>query len=52
VDVPTLTALLFLAQKSHLQRVLQSHADAPDGKLIDYTRAKIIREALSQSRGG
>jgi protein arginine kinase len=52
VDVPTLTALLFLSQKSHLQRVLQSHADATDGKLIDYTRAKIIREALMQPRGG
>jgi len=52
VDVSTLTALLFLSQKSHLQRVLQSHADATDGKLIDYTRAKIIREALMQPRGG
>jgi len=52
VDVSTITALLFLSQKSHLQRVLQSHADATDGKLIDYTRAKIIREALMQPRGG
>ena len=39
-------------QKSHIQRVLQSHADAVDGKLIDYTRAKIIRDALTQPRGG
>ena len=52
VDAPTITALLFLSQKSHLQRVLQSHADAADGKLIDYTRAKIIRDALTQPRGG
>ena len=52
VDMSTLTALLFLSQKSHIQRVLQSHADAVDSKLIDYTRAKIIREALTQSRGG
>jgi protein arginine kinase len=52
VEAPTITALLFLSQKSHIQRVLQAHADAADGKLIDYTRAKIIREALSQSRGG
>ncbi len=52
VDAPTITALLFLSQKSHIQRVLQSQADAVDGKLIDYTRAKVIREALSQSRGG
>ncbi len=52
VDSSTITALLFLSQKSHIQRVLQSHADAADGKLIDYTRAKIIRDALTQQRGG
>jgi protein arginine kinase len=52
VDPSIITALLFLSQKSHLQRVLQSHADSADGKLIDYTRAKIIREALTQPRGG
>jgi protein arginine kinase len=52
VDTSTITALLFLSQKSHIQRVLQSHADAADAKLIDYTRAKIMREALMQRRGG
>jgi protein arginine kinase len=52
VDASTITMLLFLSQKSHIQRVLQSHADAADGKLIDYTRAKIIRDALTQPRGG
>ncbi|MGA2974857.1 MAG: hypothetical protein ABSF77_06050 [Spirochaetia bacterium] len=52
VDSSTITALLFLSQKSHIQRVLQSQADVVDGKLIDYTRAKIIREALTQARGG
>lgn len=52
VDPSVITALLFLSQKAHLQRVLQSHADATDGKLVDYTRAKIIREALTQPRGG
>ncbi len=52
VDTSTLTALLFLSQKSHIQRVLQSQADTVDSKLIDYTRAKIIREALTHARGG
>jgi protein arginine kinase len=52
VDASTITALLFLSQKSHIQRVLQSQADAPDSKLIEYTRAKIIRDALTQARGG
>jgi protein-arginine kinase len=52
VDAPTITALLFLSQKSHIQRVLQAQQDSADSKLIDYTRAKIIREALTQVRGG
>ncbi len=52
VEMATITALLFLSQKSHIQRVLQSQADVVDSKLIDYTRAKIIRDALTQTRGG
>jgi protein arginine kinase len=52
VEPSTLTALLYLSQKSHIQRVLQSQADTVDSKLIDYTRAKIIREALTHARGG
>ena len=51
VDAPTITALLFLSQKAHIQRVLQTQAETVDAKLIDYTRAK-IREALTQGRGG
>jgi protein arginine kinase len=51
VDNPTVTALLFLAQKSHIQKLLQSRHDVIDGKLIDYARAKLIREALTVARG-
>lgn len=51
VDIPSVTSLLFLSQKSHIQRLLQSRHDAIDGKLIDYTRAKLIREALTAARG-
>jgi protein arginine kinase len=51
-DAPMITALLFLSQKSHIQRVLQAQQDSADSKLIDYTRAKIIREALTKVRGG
>ena len=47
-----LTPLLFLVQKSHIQKVLQSRQDSTDTKLIDYTRAKLVREALPQERGG
>ncbi len=46
-DNPTVTSLLFLSQKSHIQRLLQNSHDTIDGKLIDYTRAKLIREALT-----
>jgi protein arginine kinase len=52
VRAPAITPLLFLAQKSHIQKVLQSRQDSADTKLIDYTRAKLFREALLQERGG
>ncbi len=52
MDASAITALLFLVQKSHVQQVLQSRHDSTDTKLIDYTRAKIVREALPQARGG
>jgi protein arginine kinase len=51
VDTPALTALIFLSQKSHIQRLLQSRHDAIDSKLIDYTRAQLIRESLGAARG-
>ncbi len=51
VDNPTIAALLFLSQKSHIQRLLQTQHDVIDGKLIDYTRAKLIREALTVGNG-
>ncbi len=49
-DNPTITALLFLSQKSHIQKLLQAQHDTIDGKLIDYTRAKLIRETLTVGR--
>jgi protein arginine kinase len=49
--IPSITALLFLSQKSHIQRLLQNAHDTIDGKLIDYTRAKLIREALTVGKG-
>jgi protein arginine kinase len=52
VDASAITPLLFLVQKSHIQKVLQSRHDTIDTKLIDYTRAKLVREALPQERGG
>jgi len=52
-SLETVTALLFLSQKYHIQSVLGNN-DEVDGKQIDYTRAKLIRENLAgvQMSGG
>lgn len=49
-DLPTLTSLLYLVQKAHVQQILQSRQDASDGRLIDYTRAQVVREKLGGGR--
>jgi protein arginine kinase len=51
VASPSVTAMLFLSQKSHIQKLLQNQHDTMDGKLIDYTRAKMIRDALTVGNG-
>jgi protein-arginine kinase len=45
-DLPTLTALLYRVQKAHVQEVLHRRQDASDARLVDYTRAQVVREAL------
>jgi len=42
------TALLILVQKSHIQKMLDTKDDEADNKLVDYTRAKLIRRALEE----
>jgi protein arginine kinase len=44
----TVTALMILAQKSHIQKMLDSSGDETDNKLVDYTRAKLLRRALEE----
>ncbi len=44
-----LTALLFLTQKSHVQQLIDSQETGADTKLIDYTRALMIKEALGDA---
>jgi protein arginine kinase len=51
VDTPLLTSLIFLSQKSHIQRLLQARHDTIDSKLIDYTRAELVRDSLAAARG-
>jgi len=41
-----ITALLFLTQKSHMQQLIDSQETGADTKLIDYTRALVIKEVL------
>ncbi len=41
-----ITALLFLTQKAHVQYVVDDVEESADTNLIDYTRARIVRDAL------
>jgi hypothetical protein len=48
---PTLeavTALMIISQKSHIQKMLDTMDDESDNKLVDYTRAKLLRRALEE----
>ncbi|MBN1836211.1 MAG: hypothetical protein JW820_10200 [Spirochaetales bacterium] len=42
------TALMILSQKAHIQKMLDAADDEADNKLVDYTRAKLIRRALEE----
>jgi protein arginine kinase len=44
----TATALMILSQKSHIQKMLDTSGDETDNKLVDYTRAKLLRRALEE----
>jgi protein-arginine kinase len=49
LERPTLevvTALMILSQKAHIQKMLDTLDDETDNKLVDYTRARLIRHAL------
>jgi len=49
IEVPkieVITALMIQAQKAHIQKRLDQTDDDTDNKLVDYTRAKMIRHAL------
>jgi protein arginine kinase len=41
-----ITSLMIQAQKAHIQKRLDQTDDDTDNKLVDYTRAKMIRHAL------
>jgi protein arginine kinase len=45
-SVEVVTALMILSQKAHIQKLLDSSDDEADNKLVDYTRAKLIRRVL------
>ena len=48
VEIGLVTSLLIHSQKSHIQKMLESIDDETDNKLVDYTRAKLIRTALGK----
>ncbi len=49
IDLPIekLTALMFLVQKSHIQKIIGGDEDGADEQLINYTRAKVIQEVVN-----
>jgi protein arginine kinase len=50
VDRPAiadLTALLYLVRKAHVQHLLVGRHDAADGRQIDWTRARTVRQAVA-----
>jgi protein arginine kinase len=42
-----LTALLYLVRKAHVQHLLAGRHDAADGRQIDWTRARMVRQAVA-----
>jgi protein arginine kinase len=44
--IQVITSLMIQAQKAHVQKSLDQTDDDTDNKLVDYTRAKLIRHAL------
>jgi len=42
-----LTALLYLVRKAHVQHLLAGRTDAADGRQIDWTRARVVRQAVA-----
>jgi len=44
--IEVITSLMIRAQKAHIQKMLDQMDDDTDNKLVDYTRAKLIRHAL------
>jgi protein arginine kinase len=44
--IESVTPLLFLCQKSHVQKVIHGKAEA-DSRMVDHTRAQIVREVLA-----
>lgn len=44
--IEVITSLMIRAQKAHIQKMLDQMDDDTDNKLVDYTRARLIRHAL------
>ena len=45
------TELFFTTQKAHVQRTLEDGETAGDARLIDFTRARIVRDSLASAFG-
>ncbi len=47
ISLSTINALFFISQKSHIQKISESLEEDGGSNLLDYLRAKVIRESLS-----
>jgi protein arginine kinase len=47
-----LTALLYLVRKAHVQHLLAGRHDAADGRQIDWSRARMVRQAVAGAAPG
>ncbi len=47
-SLEVVTTLMILSQKSHIQKMLDTMDDESDNRLVDYTRAKLLRRALEE----
>ncbi len=50
ISLEKVTELLIHSQKAHVQKKLEALDDDTDNKLVDYTRAKMIRTAIGGSQ--
>ena len=52
IDLPLdlCSSLIFLTQKSHIQKLIKDHESSADETLINYTRAQFVKDAINNKK--